>query len=56
MTMSARYVKEFTGYTPRNLSNAVEECIAMTRYRALVRQRILIRQNIREAIPVERLG
>lgn len=38
-------IKEFTGSTPRDLSHAVEECAAMSRYRTLVRQRILIRQN-----------
>jgi AraC-like DNA-binding protein len=44
-------VREFTGYTPRSLSHEVEECVAMTRYRTLVRQRVLIRQNGCEATP-----
>ena len=44
-------VREFTGYTPKSLSHAVEECVVMTRYRTLVRQRILIRQNGGQATP-----
>lgn len=44
-------IREFTGYTPKTLSHAVEECVTMTRYRTLVRQRILIRQNRCEATP-----
>jgi AraC-like DNA-binding protein len=42
-------IREFTGGTPKSLSHAVEECAAMTRYRTLVRQRILIWQNSCEA-------
>jgi AraC-like DNA-binding protein len=44
-------VRKFTGYTPRSLTYAVEECLEKTRYRTLVRQRILIRQNSGEATP-----
>ena len=44
-------IREFTGYTPKSLSYAVEECVAMTRYRTLVRQRILIQQNSCGATP-----
>jgi AraC-like DNA-binding protein len=40
-----RDTREFTGYTPKRLSRAVEEVAAMTRHRALVRERILIRQD-----------
>jgi AraC-like DNA-binding protein len=41
--------REFTGYTPKSLSHTVEECVTMTRYRTLVRQRILIQQDTCEA-------
>jgi AraC-like DNA-binding protein len=36
--------KEFTRYTPKSLSQAVDECGRMTLHRTLVRQRILIQQ------------
>ena len=42
-------IRELTGYTPKSLSLAVEECATMTRYRTLVRQRILIEQHRCEA-------
>lgn len=38
-------VKEFTGSIPSDFSHAVDECAAMTRYRRLVRQRVLIQQK-----------
>jgi AraC-like DNA-binding protein len=38
-------VRQFTGYTPRNLFHEVEESVATSRYRTLVRQRVLIRQD-----------
>jgi len=38
-------IREFTGYTPKSLCRAVEECIATAGYRTLVRQRILIQQD-----------
>jgi AraC-like DNA-binding protein len=41
--------REFTGYTPKSLSHAVEESSTMARYRTLVRQRILIQQDSWEA-------
>ena len=43
-------VKEFTGYTPKRLSQAVDECAEMIGHRALIRQRILIRQDHDETI------
>lgn len=42
--------REFSGYTPKNLSHAVEECVTTSRYRTLVRQRILIQQDTEDAI------
>jgi AraC-like DNA-binding protein len=43
--------REFTGYTPTRLSRALEECAAMTRYRTLIRERVLMRQDGDEAHP-----
>lgn len=44
-------VRQFTGYTPRNLFQEVDESVATTGYRTLVRQRVLVGQNRREATP-----
>ncbi len=46
--------REFTGYTPKRLSRAIEECTAMPRFRTLVRERILIRQERRCSKPTLR--
>ncbi len=43
--------REFTGYTPKRLSRAVEACAAMTRYRTLIREGIPMRQDGGEARP-----
>jgi AraC-like DNA-binding protein len=43
-------VREFTGHTPKRLSQAVDECAEMIGYRALIRQRILIRQGNGETV------
>ncbi len=40
-------VRQFTGYTPRNLLHELQECVAIPPDRTLVRQRVLIRQNCR---------
>lgn len=53
-TDQAHFIKdtrEFTGYTPKTLSHAVEECVTTARYRTLVRQRILIQQEQCGAMP-----
>jgi len=44
-------VREFTGYTPKILCQEIEECVSETRYRTLVRQRVLIRQTDCEETP-----
>jgi AraC-like DNA-binding protein len=43
--------REFTGYTPKRLSRAVEDCAAMTRYRTLIRERVLMRHDGDEEHP-----
>ena len=38
-------IREFTGNAPKNLTHVLGECRAMTHYRKLIRQRILIQQS-----------
>jgi AraC-like DNA-binding protein len=51
-TDQAHFIKDtraLTGYTPKSLSHAVEQSIAIAPYRRLLRQRILIQQDSCEA-------
>ena len=52
-TDQAHFIKDtrgFTGYTPKSLSCAVGDCATTIRYRALIRQRILVQENKFDAL------